>query len=152
MNYLSGLFGGIFNDLKRRFKWYLSDFVDGLNSQCFAAAIFIYFAGLSGAVAFGGLLGEKTGNLIGISETLLLSSIGGTLFALLAGAPLIIIGVTGPLLLYDDSLFGLCSQFDIGKVLQYYISKYGQYPQKCSLKLFRFMPLYSFLFHCYFLF
>ena len=69
-------------------------------------------------MAFGGLLGEKTGNLIGISETLLLSSIGGTLFALLAGAPLIIIGVTGPLLLYDDSLFGLCSQFDIGKVLQ----------------------------------
>ena len=120
---LSGLFGGIFNDLKRRFKWYFSDFVDGLNSQCFAAAIFIYFAGLSGAVAFGGLLGEKTGNLIGISETLLLSSIGGTLFALLAGAPLIIIGVTGPLLLYDDSLFGLCSQFEIGTFLQYSKSK-----------------------------
>ena len=65
---------------------------DGFNSQCLAAAIFIYFAGLSGAVAFGGLLGEKTGNLIGISETLLLSSLGGILFALFAGMPLIITG------------------------------------------------------------
>ena len=87
-----GLFGGLINDLRRRFKWYFSDFKDGLNSQCLAAAIFIYFAGLSGAVAFGGLLGEKTGNLIGISETLLLSSLGGILFALFAGMPLIITG------------------------------------------------------------
>ena len=65
-------------------------------------------------MAFGGLLGEKTGNLIGISETLLLSSVGGTLFALFSGMPLIITGVTGPLLLYDESLFGICSDYDIG--------------------------------------
>jgi hypothetical protein len=51
-------FGGVINDLKRRFKWYLSDFQDGFNLQCFAAAVFIYFANLSGAVAFGGLLGK----------------------------------------------------------------------------------------------
>ena len=109
-----GIFGGLINDLRRRSKWYWSDFKDGFNSQTFAAAIFIYFAGLSGAVAFGGLLGEKTGNLIGISETLLLSSLGGTLFALFSGMPLIITGVTGPLLLYDESLFGICSDYDIG--------------------------------------
>jgi hypothetical protein len=51
------IFGGVINDIKRRFKWYLSDFLDGFNTQCLAAAIFIYFANLSGAVAFGGLLG-----------------------------------------------------------------------------------------------
>ena len=32
---------------------------------------------LSGAVAFGGLMGDKTGNLIGISETLIVSSVSG---------------------------------------------------------------------------
>jgi hypothetical protein len=44
---------------------------DGLNPQCFAATIFIYFASLSGAIAFGGLMGTKTNDDIGIPETLL---------------------------------------------------------------------------------
>jgi hypothetical protein len=44
---------------------------DGLNPQCFAATIFIYFASLSGAIAFGGLMGTKTRDDIGIPETLL---------------------------------------------------------------------------------
>ncbi len=55
------LFGGVFNDWRRRIKWYPSDIRDGFNSQVFAAAIFIYFAGLSGAIAFGGLLGRLRG-------------------------------------------------------------------------------------------
>ena len=72
-----------------------------------------YFASLSGAIAFGGLLGEKTGNLIGISETLVLSSLAALIFALFSGSPLIITGVTGPLLLYDESLFGICSENNV---------------------------------------
>lgn len=104
------LFGGMINDIKRRSKFYFTDFTEGLCSQCFAAAIFIYFACLSGAVAFGGLLGEKTENLIGISETILLSSITGVMFALFSGMPLIITGSTGPLLLFDESLFKLCKE------------------------------------------
>ena len=88
------LFGGLINDLKRRFKpkHFLSDFKDGIDAQVFAAAIFIYFAALSGAIAFGGLLGEKTEGFIGISETMLFSSISGIIFSLIAGMPLIITG------------------------------------------------------------
>ena len=52
------LFRGVINDLKTRYPWYLSDIKDGLNGQCVAATIFIYFAALSGAVAFGGLMGK----------------------------------------------------------------------------------------------
>lgn len=84
--------GGLINDLKRRYPFYVSDFLDGFNVQCFAAAVFMYFAAVAGAIAFGGLTGDKTGNLIGISETLLCTSFGGIIFALLAGQPLIIIG------------------------------------------------------------
>ena len=102
------IFGGMINDWKRRFKHYVSDITDGFNSQTLAAAVFIYFASLSGAIAFGGLLGEKTNNLIGISETLVLSSLSALLFALFSGMPLIITGVTGPLLLFDESLFQIC--------------------------------------------
>ena len=75
--------------------------------------MFIYFASLSGAIAFGGLLGEKTGSLIGISETLVLSSMAALLFAAFSGSPLIITGVTGPALLYDESLFGICKDNNI---------------------------------------
>ena len=99
-------FGGLIDDIKHRYVSYKSDILDGLNSQCLAAAIFIYFAALSGAIAFGGLMGAKTDNHIGISETLIVSSIAGIAFSLLAGCPLIIIGVTGPVLLYDEALYG----------------------------------------------
>lgn len=51
-------FGGLFRDVRRRYPKYLSDFKDALNSQCMAAVIFIYFAALSPAITFGGLLGE----------------------------------------------------------------------------------------------
>lgn len=52
-------FGGLVNDIKRRLPFYASDFLDGLNGQCVAAAIFIYFAALSAAITFGGLMGKS---------------------------------------------------------------------------------------------
>lgn len=51
-------FGGLVRDVRRRYPKYISDFKDALNPQCMAAVIFIYFAALSPAITFGGLLGE----------------------------------------------------------------------------------------------
>lgn len=51
-------FGGLLNDVKRRFPHYKSDITEGFNLQCLAAAIFMYFAALSGAITFGGLMGK----------------------------------------------------------------------------------------------
>lgn len=45
--------------------------------------------------------------MIGISETLVATSAAGVVFALLAGQPLVIVGATGPLLLFDESLFNV---------------------------------------------
>ena len=53
----SKFFGGLINDLKRRYSFYLSDFTDGFDLQVLAATIYIYMAGLTSTVAFGGLLG-----------------------------------------------------------------------------------------------
>lgn len=100
--------GGLINDLRRRYPYFKSDVIDGLNAQCFAAAIFMYFAALSGAIAFGGLMGDKTDNYMGIAETLVCTSASGIIFALLGGQPVIVIGVTGPLLLFDESLYHFC--------------------------------------------
>ena len=52
-------FGGLVNDVKRRYRHYLSDLTDALNGQCVAAVIFIFFAALSPAITFGGLLGKS---------------------------------------------------------------------------------------------
>jgi len=98
-------FGGLIDDMKGRYPKYLSDFKDGLNGQCLAAIIFIYFACLSGGVAFGGLMAAKTNDAIGISETLVISCVAGVFFSLFSGCPLIIIGSTGPVLLFDEALF-----------------------------------------------
>ena len=50
-------FGGMINELKKRFPLYKSDIVDSASLMCIAAIIFIFFAALSGAIAFGGLYG-----------------------------------------------------------------------------------------------
>lgn len=101
-------FGGLINDLRRRYPHFKSDIFDGLNAQCTAAAIFMYFAALSGAITFGGLMSDKTENYIGISETLVATCLAGIFFAMLSGQPLVIVGSTGPLLLFDESLFQFC--------------------------------------------
>ncbi|NXQ35101.1 B3AT protein, partial [Alaudala cheleensis] len=61
-------FGGLVRDIRRRYPKYLSDIKDALNPQCLAAVIFIYFAALSPAITFGGLLGngrDKAGDTAG---------------------------------------------------------------------------------------
>uniref|UniRef100_A0A672LYC1 Anion exchange protein 2-like n=1 Tax=Sinocyclocheilus grahami TaxID=75366 RepID=A0A672LYC1_SINGR len=71
------LFGGLIRDAQRRYPKYISDFKDALNPQCMAAVIFIYFAALSPTITFGGLLGEKTEGLIGVSELIVATCIQG---------------------------------------------------------------------------
>ncbi|KAJ3661355.1 hypothetical protein Zmor_005753 [Zophobas morio] len=105
--------GGLFNDLKRRYPYYKSDITDGLNAQCLAASIFMYFAAVSGAIAFGGLMGAKTDGFMGISETLVCTCVAGVIFALFSGQPLVIVGSTGALLLFDESLYQFCKANDI---------------------------------------
>ena len=48
------LFGGLINEMKKRAPLYLSDFKDGFDGQVISTALFIFFACLSGAIAFGG--------------------------------------------------------------------------------------------------
>jgi solute carrier family 4 anion exchanger 2 len=52
-------FGGVIREWRKRFPQYKSDIVDSFSPMCIAAVIFIFFAALSGAIAFGGLYGER---------------------------------------------------------------------------------------------
>ncbi|XP_036616085.1 anion exchange protein 2 isoform X1 [Trichosurus vulpecula] len=113
-------FGGLIRDVRRRYPHYLSDFRDALDPQCLAAVIFIYFAALSPAITFGGLLGEKTEGLIGVSELIMATALQGVIFCLLGAQPLLIIGFSGPLLVFEEAFFSFCSsnglEYLVGRV------------------------------------
>ncbi|NXG40734.1 B3A2 protein, partial [Psilopogon haemacephalus] len=106
-------FGGLIRDVRRRYPHYLSDFRDALNPQCIAAVIFIYFAALSPAITFGGLLGEKTQDLIGVSELIISTSLQGVIFCLLGAQPLLVIGFSGPLLVFEEAFFTFCTSNEL---------------------------------------
>ncbi|XP_059182588.1 anion exchange protein 2b isoform X1 [Centropristis striata] len=101
-------FGGLIRDVRRRYPKYLSDFKDALNAQCMAAVIFIYFAALSPAITFGGLLGEKTDGLIGVSELIVSTAVQGVIFCLLGAQPLLVVGFSGPLLVFEEAFYSFC--------------------------------------------
>uniref|UniRef100_A0A669B760 Anion exchange protein n=1 Tax=Oreochromis niloticus TaxID=8128 RepID=A0A669B760_ORENI len=102
------LFGGLIKDVMRRYPQYLSDIRDALNPQCMAAIIFIYFAALSPAITFGGLLGEKTEGLIGVSELIVATALQGIVFSVLGAQPLLVIGFSGPLLVFEEAFYTFC--------------------------------------------
>uniref|UniRef100_A0A671R3I0 Anion exchange protein n=1 Tax=Sinocyclocheilus anshuiensis TaxID=1608454 RepID=A0A671R3I0_9TELE len=107
------LFGGVIRDARRRYPKYISDFKDALSPQCMATVIFIYFAALSPAITFGGLLGEKTDGLIGVSELIISTAVQGMLFCLLGAQPLLVVGFSGPLLVFEESFYSFCKSSEI---------------------------------------
>ncbi|KAI5097266.1 band 3 anion transport protein, partial [Silurus meridionalis] len=113
-------FGGMVKDIKRRYPYYLSDFIDALNPQVFSAIIFIYFAALSPAITFGGLLADKTDRWMGVSELLISTSIQGIIFCLLAAQPVLVIGFSGPLLVFEEAFYQFCQsqgyEYIVGRV------------------------------------
>ncbi|XP_066192961.1 band 3 anion transport protein isoform X2 [Sylvia atricapilla] len=113
-------FGGLVRDIRRRYPKYLSDIRDALNPQCLAAVIFIYFAALSPAITFGGLLGEKTKGMMGVSELLISTCVQCVLFSLLSAQPLLVVGFSGPLLVFEEAFYSFCSsngmEYIVGRV------------------------------------
>ena len=70
--------------------------------------MFLFFACLAPAVAFGGLLGIATKGQMGTMETVGATAIGGIIYALFSAQPLTIIGTTGPLLAFLKVLYEAC--------------------------------------------
>ncbi|XP_035995547.1 anion exchange protein 3 isoform X3 [Fundulus heteroclitus] len=105
-------FGGLIHDVRRRYPQYISDLKDAVDMQCVAAVIFIYFAALSPTITFGGLLGEKTDGLMGVTELIVSTATLGVIFSLLAGQPLLIIGFSGPLLVFEEAFYKFCQAYN----------------------------------------
>jgi len=106
-------FNGILQDVKRKLKFYVSDFTDCLNLQCVATTLYMYLVSLCSLVAFGGMLGKKTGNMMATMECILAGSVCGVMFALFSGQPLNIISATGPMLILESIIKNLCDQYQV---------------------------------------
>lgn len=100
---------GLMEDVKRKSPHYKTDFTDGLTLKSLSSTVFLFFACLAPAVAFGGLLGLATKGQMGTMETVGATAIGGVIYALFSAQPLTIIGTTGPLLAFLKVLYDACS-------------------------------------------
>ncbi len=106
--------GGLRADFQRRLAQYPSDFLDGLHPKTIGSTLFLYFACLAPAITFGGLMylatGGTDGNVeaIGPAEMLVAVALGGIVFSLFGGQPLLVLGGTGPLLVLTGVIYLLC--------------------------------------------
>ena len=97
--------GGIWRDLKTLARRYRSDITDAFSIQVILSILFMYIALLGPAIAFGGLMEEITGNIIGETETLLATGLAGIIYGLFAVQPVAVLAFTGPVLLFETIVF-----------------------------------------------
>uniref|UniRef100_A0A3P9B2T4 Solute carrier family 4 member 11 n=1 Tax=Maylandia zebra TaxID=106582 RepID=A0A3P9B2T4_9CICH len=105
---------GIYEDFCRRLPFYPSDFTDGIVGsnktllKYMTTAIFLYIAILLPAIAFGSLNDESTRGEIDVRKTIIGQSIGGVIYSLFAGSPLVIPLTTAPLAIFISGRLPRC--------------------------------------------
>uniref|UniRef100_A0A8C2Z5W9 Solute carrier family 4 member 11 n=1 Tax=Cyclopterus lumpus TaxID=8103 RepID=A0A8C2Z5W9_CYCLU len=110
---------GVYDDLRRRLPLYPSDFTDGMTGKdrCLlkytTTAIFLYIAILLPAIAFGSLNDESTRGQIDVQKTIVGQSIGGVIYSLFAGSPLVIPLTTAPLAIFISVIRGICDDYNL---------------------------------------
>ena len=111
--------GGLREDVRRRLPHFLDDFRQGLHPKVLASTLFLFFACLANAIAFGGLTGVVTAGEIGTVEMIVATAIGGVAFAMLAGQPLTLLGGTGPIVVFTGLLYAACQQLELSFLAVY---------------------------------
>ncbi|KAL2803067.1 HCO3 transporter family-domain-containing protein [Aspergillus granulosus] len=103
------LFRGMIDDVKRRAPYYWSDWADAWDYRVVPATVYMYFANILPALAFSLDMFEKTHQSYGVNEVLLASVLGAVVFALFAAQPLVIVGVTGPITVFNYTVYDIIS-------------------------------------------
>ncbi|PLN80051.1 HCO3 transporter family-domain-containing protein [Aspergillus taichungensis] len=101
------LFRGMVKDVRRRAPYYWSDWVDAWDYRVVPATVYMFFANILPALAFSLDMFEKTNQSYGVNEVLLASVLGSVVFALLAAQPLVIVGVTGPITVFNYTVYDI---------------------------------------------
>ncbi|XP_074760366.1 solute carrier family 4 member 11 isoform X2 [Athene noctua] len=143
---------GISDDIARRFPVYALDFTDGVigNNKAIGkyitTMIFLYFACLLPSIAFGSLNDENTRGAIDVQKTIVGQCIGGLLYALFSGQPLVVLLTTAPLALYINVIRGICDDYNldfsafyawIGLWNSFFLVMYSLFNFSLLMKLFK---------------
>ncbi|VDK68416.1 unnamed protein product [Litomosoides sigmodontis] len=109
------LFRGLNNDFLRRIKHYSSDYLDGLRGsktiqKLFSSIVFLYFACLLPAIAFGVLNDDNTNGSINVRKVIIAQALGGIFFAIFGGQPMIILLTTVPLAIYIKVIYKIAEE------------------------------------------
>lgn len=106
-------FKGIKDDLAARGPLYIDDFKQGVSPKSLASIFFLFFAALAPAVAFGAVLTSATAGMLGATEVILATAIGGVLYSVLCGQPMSILASTGSVVTYTAILYTTCTQYGL---------------------------------------
>jgi hypothetical protein len=101
------LLSGMINDIRRRAPFYWSDWKDAWDYRVVPATVYMYFANILPALAFSLDMFAKTDQSFGVNEVLLSSVLGSVVFALAAAQPLVIVGVTGPITVFNYTVYDI---------------------------------------------
>ncbi|KAL7420587.1 hypothetical protein Q5752_004538 [Cryptotrichosporon argae] len=99
-------FEGMYRDVRARLPWYASDWTDACNYRVVPSTWFIFFANVFPGIAFSLDLIETT-NEYGVQEVLLASFMAAFVAAVLGGQPLLISGVTGPITVFNKTIYDI---------------------------------------------
>jgi len=112
-------FAGMLEDLRVRSGLYADDFTDFWNLKVLASVLFMFFTSIGPAATFASLLQYKTDDDIGAVEVFMSTAITGVMWSFLAGQPLVILGVTGPVSILTISIYTISDSWGI-KFLPFY--------------------------------
>lgn len=101
---------GIYNDIKNRLPYYKSDFTDAWNYRVIPSTVFVFFTNILPEIAFAQDMLDQTDRMYGVNEVLLSSAIAGVVYGLIAGQPLCLVGVTGPIAIFSYTVYDIVKQ------------------------------------------
>ncbi|KAJ7645644.1 HCO3 transporter family-domain-containing protein [Mycena polygramma] len=104
LGWIRGLGSGVVSDIRSRAPFYLSDWSDAWNYRVIPATALIFFANVLPGIAFSLDLIETT-NQYGVSEVLISSFMAAFIFSCFGAQPLTIAGVTGPITVFNKTIF-----------------------------------------------
>ncbi|KNZ73018.1 Putative transporter [Termitomyces sp. J132] len=104
--WFKSLGSGIILDIRARAPWYISDWKDAWNYRVVPATALIFFANVLPGIAFSLDLIETTAQY-GVAEVLLSSFMAAFIFSIFGAQPLTIAGVTGPITVFNKTIFDI---------------------------------------------
>ncbi|BGP21228.1 inorganic anion exchanger [Rhodotorula toruloides] len=113
-------FRGMYNDVRRRLPFYVSDWTEGLRpknwERVVGATIRMYFLNLMPCLAYIIDMYVRTDGTYGVNEGILASVIAALCFSLFSVQPLTIVGVTGLINLFNYTTFDILRGYDVNYI------------------------------------